>query len=126
MKRIIPLLLVLSLGGCVNGQIFNPFASFTNPATKDRLAELEAGYGAAASLALGFRNACAAGNLPVSINCKPIVKQIQNADNYAYAQIVVARTFVKNNPTVDASVVLSTAQNAVAAFRQAEAANGVK
>ena len=126
MKRIIPILLALSLAGCANGKIVNPFASFTNPATKDHLAEIEAGYGAAASLALGFRNACANGNLPTSINCKPIVKQIQNADNYAYAQIMVARTFVKNNPTVDASVILSTAQNAVAAFQQAEAANGVK
>ena len=127
MKKItIILALAVGLSGCVNGQLINPFATFTNPATKDHLAELEAGYGAAASIALGFRNSCAAGNIPTSINCRSIVKQIQNADNYAYGQIQVARKFIKTNPTLDASALLATAQDAVAAFKQAETKNGVQ
>jgi len=120
MKRIVVLALALALAGCVNGQVINPFASFNNPLSKDSLAKLEAAYGAAASVALGYRNACAKGSIPAA--CKPIVKQIQLADRYAYNQIVVVRNFVKNNPTVDASSVIATAQQAVTAFQNA--ANG--
>ena len=117
MKKLAVLVLALSLAGCVNGKAINPFASFANPATKDALAKLEAAYGAAASIALAGRNACAKRELPPI--CRTYVVQAQKADLYAYNQIVVARTFVKNNPTVDASVILSTAQDAVSAYQSA-------
>ena len=114
MKKLLVVVLALGLGGCVNGQLINPFSSFTNPVSKDTLAKVEAGYGAALSVAVAYRNACASKSLPPS--CRAIVVQIQNADKYAHAQIVVARNFVKNNPTVDASAVLTTAKQAVDAF----------
>ena len=99
-KALIIAALTIGLGGCVNGQLVNPFASFTNPVSKDTLAKVESAYGAALSVAVGYRNACANKALPPS--CRTIVVQIQNADKYAHAQILVARAFVKNNPTVDA------------------------
>jgi len=113
-KALIVAALAIGLGGCVNGQLVNPFASFTNPVSKDTLAKVESAYGAALSVAVGYRNACANKALPPS--CRAIVVQIQNADKYAHAQILVARAFVKNNPTVDASAVLTTAKQAVDAF----------
>ena len=119
-KLLVVSVLALGLGGCA----FNPFASVTNPVSKDTLAKLEAGYGVAASIALGYRNACAKKEIPPS--CRPIVVQIQNADNYAHGQILVARNFVRNNPTIDATALILTAQNALTAFQKAETDNGVK
>lgn len=104
----------LSLAGCSSLQWLNPFAAYTNPVSNDTLVKVEASYGAAVSVAVAYHDACAKREIPPS--CRPIVKQIQNADAYAHAQIVVARNFVQNNPTVDASALITTAQAAVAAF----------
>lgn len=120
MKRIIfALLLTLPLAGC-----WNPFGSIENPLNKTSLVAVEASYGSALSIASGYKDACARKTIPPS--CRSVVKSLQNADNYAYGQIKVARDFIKANPTVDASVVISTAQQAVRAFQDAQTANGVK
>lgn len=120
MKKLIVLALSLSLAGCA----FNPLASFSNPVSGDALAKAEADYGAALSIAVAYRNSCAQRLIPPA--CRPIVKQIQNAENYAHSQILVARNFVNNNPTVDATVLIMTAQQAVAAYQTVASTNGVK
>jgi len=114
--------LTIALGGCstvqglLNGEV--------NPIGTQSLAAVEASYGTALSVANGYKQACANGAITGS--CRTVVVTMQNADRYAYAQILVARNFVKNNPNIDATVVISTAQAAVAAFQQVQSQNGVK
>lgn len=120
-KLLIAAAMALCLGGCAN---FNPFASFQNVSTQS-LASAEESYGGALAIAVAYRNACDQRLIPSS--CRTIVKSIQIAENYAYGQLKVARDFVKNNPTVDATVIITTAQQAVAAFQAAvPATNGAK
>lgn len=121
MRKFLPLLFALVLTGCVG---FNPFASFTNPVSSQTLAKAEEGYGVALSAAVAYRNSCAQRLIPPS--CRPIVKQIQLAENYAHGQLLVARNFVNANPTVDATVIIATAQQAVQAFQSVASANGVR
>lgn len=114
------LILTLALGGCAE---FNKlFSSAPNPLTKTRLAEIEQGYGIASRLGLAYRNGCA--KAP-DVACRQIVRIIQNADNYAYNQILVARRAVKIQ-SLDAPSILTTAEDAVSALKQAESANGVR
>lgn len=128
MKRLIVLVLALGLSGCAT---FNPFGSVANPVGTQSLAATESAYGVALSAALAYKSLplCKTGTT-ISLNnvCarRSVIVQLQNADRYAHAQILVARQFVKNNPTLDASAILTTAQNAVAAFKSAETANGVQ
>lgn len=99
-------------------------ASIPNPFNKPTLAGVENAYGAALSVAVGYRDACSARLIPPS--CRPIVKEVQTYGAKAQASIVVARSFVKNNPTLDITSTLAAAQAAVDDFKNAETRLGVK
>lgn len=123
MKRILAItVLALSLAGCAN--LPNPFASITNPFSTPTLATVEAAYGTALSIAVGYHDACSQRLIPPS--CRPIVQTLQTYGLKAQAAIVSARNFVKNYPTINAASAISAAQAAVSDFQNAEASNGVK
>ncbi|MFA5897681.1 MAG: hypothetical protein WC829_01080 [Hyphomicrobium sp.] len=123
MKRLIPVfLLALALAGCAN--LPNPFASFSNPLTTPTLAAVESTYGAALSVAVGYRDACAARTIPVS--CRTVVPIVQAYGKRAQGAIVAARGFVKNNPKLDATSLLIAAQTAVTDFKDVQNKLGVK
>lgn len=122
MKRLIPFILLLALAGC--GSIPNPFKDFSNPLTRTTLVEVENAYGAALSVAVGYRNACADRLIPPS--CRPIVKKIQSAGAKAQGAVVAARKFVKNYPMLDATQAIGAAKAAVDDFKAEQTRLGVK
>jgi hypothetical protein len=116
MKRIIfSIVLLLSLSAC---------ASIKNPFDKPKLVTVEASYGAVLSIAVGYRDACAKRLIPP--DCRPIVKQMQAYGLRAQNAIVYARTFSKNNPTLDATNAIRVAQDAVNALKDYQSQVGVK
>ena len=98
-------------------------ASIPNPVSKPTLASVESSYGAALSIAVGYRDACAKRQIPPS--CRPIVFQLQAYGRKAQAAIVSARNFVKNNPTLDVTSALLAAKTAVDDFKAVQTRNGV-
>lgn len=94
-----------------------------NPVSRTELAAVEATYGSALALMVGYRNSCAQKLIPPS--CRPIVAKLQAANVVAKAAIDNVHAFVKNNPTVNAGTLIAAAQDAVSAFRAVESQNGV-
>lgn len=126
---VIALTLSLSLAGCVKGPggttIFLPTASVPNPVTPLSLYDIKATYAIAQAGAEayiqryrdGFR--CTKTRLESVTNLcsrRSIVVKIQTADQKAQIALGKADTFIANNPTIDASSVISAAQLAVSAF----------
>jgi hypothetical protein len=98
--------------------------TINNPLTPGRLATIESTYGAALSVAVGYRNACARKAIPPS--CRPIVVQLQNAGRVAQTRVLALRQFVQQNPTLDATNLISAAQSAVQAFQDVQTVYGVQ
>lgn len=113
-KLIVAVVLALALTAC---------ASVKNPFDTPKLATVEASYGAALSLAVGYRDACAQRLIPP--DCRPIVKQIQAYGLRAQNAVVYARSFVRNNPTIDATDAIRVAQDAVTALKDYQVKAGV-
>lgn len=114
-KIVLSIVLALALTAC---------ASIKNPFTPTTLAQVETAYGAALSVAVGYRDACAQRLIPP--DCRPIVKQIQMYGQKAQVAVVYARNFVRNNPTLDASTAIRVAQDAVNVLTVYETTSGVK
>jgi hypothetical protein len=99
-------------------------ASIPNPLSQTTLADVEIGYGAALALAVNYRDACAAREIPPS--CRPVVRKLQTYGALTQTGILQARAFVKNNPTDDAAVIVNQAAQALATFVALERSNGIK
>lgn len=105
-----------------------------NPLNAERLAQVEAAYGLVLSGAVAYRrlyqtNRCTT-TRPESLTniCarRSVVDRLRSADRQAITAIRAARRFVQENPTIDASAVISAAQIAVEAFRSTAIAGGVR
>lgn len=105
-KVLLALVLSFALTAC---------ASIPNPFTAPTLAAVESSYGAALALAVNYRDACAQRLIPAS--CRTVVPVMQSYGARAQSAVLVARNFVKNNPTLDATSILSTAQDAIEMFK---------
>jgi hypothetical protein len=124
MNRIV-LALCLVLAGC---------STFQNPINTTRLAEVESAYGIALSAAVAYRslyniNRCTASKPESATNIcarRSVVLSLQKADREAQVALAAARTFVNNNPTLDASSVINVASQAVGVMRDIESINGIK
>lgn len=141
MKRLLlPLLMSLALAACVT---VNPneksvlqggtsvTASISNPVGARELALVEQGYLLAGNAVKGFAAYCypASGIRPPGCAQRgPIMRAIKSADRKAYAAIVAARAFVRNNPNVSAVSAVGAARSAVndfiAALQNAQAQTG--
>lgn len=117
--RAFVVVLALLLGGCSTDLL-----RFHNPVGATQLGSVESAYGLALSAAVAYRNACA--RRVIAATCRPIVVQLQRAGRLAQTNIVAARTFIRQNPTLDASSVITAAQGAVTAFRDIETQYGVQ
>jgi len=111
----------LLLSGC---------ATYQNPINTSELATVESAYGVALAVAVGYRQLplCRTGAPTTLTNVcarRSIVIKLQTADRVAQAALIQARSFVKNNPTLDAMTVITVARNAVASFQLVESTNGV-
>lgn len=106
LRRLLPIFFALALTAC---------ASIPNPFTAPTLAAVESSYGAALAVAVNYRDACAQRLIPSS--CRTVVPVVQVYGARAQSAVLVARNFVKNNPTLDATSILSTAQDAIEMFK---------
>src|SRR5216684_5675923 len=135
-RLILALTISLSLGACVKGPggttIFLPTESVTNPLGPTSLYDIQATYAIAQAGADayvqryrdGFR--CTKTKLESATNIcsrRSIVVKMQNADRTAQIAIGRADAFIRDNPTIDASSVISAAQSAVTAFYQIQQGN---
>jgi hypothetical protein len=105
-------------------------ATYQNPINTSELAAVESAYGVALAVAVGYRQLplCRTGAPTTLTNVcarRSIVVKLQSADRVAQAALIQARSFVKNNPTLDAMTVITVARNAVASFQLVESTNGV-
>ncbi len=132
MKKLASLFVVaLLLSGCAT-----PFGTFvtttaqvltnggiTNPITTQQIYNLEAAYGIAVSAAVAYRERprCTKTALESLSNIcarRSIVLKLQSADQKAQFALAQLKTFVTNNPTLDASDLFGLANTAVSAFTQ--------
>ncbi len=102
-----------------------------NPVTNDQLAGIISSYGVTQTAAIaymGLPRCTKANNFSATNICaKRSVKVIiQNADREASAAINAAVTFTRNNPTLDATDIISIAAASVNKFNQLAVQYGVK
>lgn len=108
MKKVLALALTISLAGCAGLSIQNPISTTT-------LAQAESTYGIALSAAVAYRNSCAQKLIPST--CRATVQKIQVYGASAQSAMLKARNFVRANPTLDPSAMISAASITVEAFR---------
>lgn len=124
----------IALSGCASGtSIFQGGQSLTatinNPVGRNELAAIESAYAIALTSALAVRRfqMCKRGQEPSVQNfCvkRSVLVAIQAYDRVAYAAIMTARRFVRDNPTLSAISVLAAARQAVADFHNAASSAG--
>lgn len=107
MKKVL-LALVLSFALTACGTISNPFTAPT-------LAAVEESYGVALALSVSYHDDCAKRLIPPS--CRTVVPVMQAYGARAQAAVLMARSFVKNNPTLDATSILTLATDAISKFK---------
>lgn len=130
MKRIfVAAALALSLAGCVtnsNGTV-TIFPVVKNPVSLASLYDIKATYAIAQAGADSYiqryrdGHRCTKTSLESATNIcsrRSIVLKLQNADRIAQIAIGRADAFIRDNPTIDATSVISAAQSAVGAFFQ--------
>ena len=118
MKRIIPIVLALglalSVAGCANGQLPNIFASISNPVKPAALDAAEEAYDASLKVFIKFRDYCNRRLIPSA--CRTYVIQGQRIIPQAEGARAAAESFVANNPTLDATKVISVYSDLVTKF----------
>lgn len=117
MKAVI-LAFAIFLGGCGH------LGGIPNPVGPNTLAATESAYGIALSAAVGYRNACA--RRVIAATCRPIVARLQQVGRVAQVNVLAARRFIRENPTLDASSLIAAASASVQAFRDVQIQYGVQ
>ncbi len=134
--KLASLLLAFSLAGCATmpdgTKVFLPTASVKNPVTSASLYDIKATYviaqAGAAAYIQRYRdgNRCTATRLESVTNIcsrRSIVVRLQAADRTAQVALGRVDAFIRDNPTIDASSVISAAQLAVSAFYDIQKGN---
>jgi len=120
MKRIsVIFALSIALAGCAG------IGSVTNPVTRTDLVSAESAYGVALSAAVGYRKLCADKAI-ARATCAPVVLKLQRADQKVQVALKNLRSFVRDNPTVDAISLVTAVKDAVSDFQVIASANGVR
>lgn len=135
MKRFL-LIALLALGGCATmpdgTKVFLPTASVKNPVTPASLYDIKATYTIAQAGAAAYIDRYRAGHRctktaleSVTNVCsrRSVVLRLQQADRTAQIAIGRVDAFIRDNPTIDASAVVSAAQMAVGAFYDIQKGN---
>lgn len=136
MRFFVVALLALSLGACATmpdgTKIFLPTASVKNPVTSTSLYDVKATYVIAQAGAVAYIDRYRAGHRctttaleSVTNPCsrRSVVIKLQNADRTAQIALGRVDAFIRDNPTIDASSVISAAQSAVGAFYEIQKGN---
>lgn len=132
MKRMVPLVLVLSLlGGCagvaetaLNLPTGVLTKSVQNPVTPAILYRLENGLVVGVSAMQAYKTQCENGTLASS--CIQVVQTMQAYVKRARPLLRQLRTFVRKNDQVNAQVVFTTIRSLITEFRNVAATHGVQ
>lgn len=116
MKTFGVFLVLLTLAAC---------STFTNPATRERLATIEAGYGVVLSAAVAYRDVCNR-RIIARVTCTPVVQRMRDYDTSVQAALASARVAVKAGDDLTAASALVTAQRALTAFQEYQTQHGVR
>ncbi|WP_291869632.1 membrane lipoprotein lipid attachment site-containing protein [Bradyrhizobium sp.] len=129
MKRIIlAITLTLALGGCQFFSKLQTFAdlgtaSISNPVTRDRLQQIEAGAVLVFTGLNAWRDACEAGTINVS--CREQISAVQVYTRQIPPYLTQLRRFVRTNDQVNASVVFNQVVDLIGVVKGRAAENGV-
>lgn len=128
MKRLIPLLLALSLGACAQFQAFETglslaTKSIANPVTKTEEAQVELALDTAVQALKAYKQACINGT--ADKNCRSNIAQIQAYTRQVPSLVVQLRGFVDNNDQVNATVVYNQLTALYTNVKQAASQLGV-
>lgn len=118
-KYLAVLFITFSLAGCAGS-----LPSINNPVTVPTMDAVEDAYGAAIAIGVTYRRSCIARLIHKS--CWLTIERLKPYENKAYKALIIARDFVKENPTLDATTVLNTAQQAIKAFADEQFLEGIK
>lgn len=112
------LTIALILGGC---------ASFSNPVSQTQIYQLENAYGVAQTAAVAYTRLprCVPPDTALCSQYNVIVK-LAAADQTARTTLQDAETFIRANPTLSATSVISAAQAALRLLQQIETQYGVR
>lgn len=92
--------------------------------TPNNLDTVEAAYGSALAIAIGYRNLCE--RKVINKSCWNIIAKVQPYEAKAYNAVIVLRRFVMDNPTLDASSFYQIANDAISSFKSIQIQLGVK
>lgn len=119
----------LSLAGCagtlqkIETTATTVKAKIVQAVTPQNADTVEAAYGSALAIAVGYRDLCK--RKVINKKCWLVIAKMQPYENTAYNAIKAMRKFVTDNPNIDASSIVQVAWNAVQSFKQVQTANGV-
>lgn len=127
------IVLALALPGCAGTKtgdlISAATTTITNPVKAVNVYQVKNAYAATLQLAVSWREYCYSKPYaalmtdpvakPVCQSRRRVVRAVQSAQPKAASAIRTAENFVRNNPTLNATSVISAAWDAVAAFRSA-------
>lgn len=114
MKRIVAIVLALSLAAC---------ATYKNPITKSRVDALDASWGGALSLADGYYDACE--RRLIAPSCRTNVDKMHRAAEPIHEKVKMAREYALN-PTISQKDLILIASDAVNGFKVLQMELGVK
>ena len=129
MKKVLIICLALSLGGCastlqtIKDDAAAVKAKIVQVVTPQNADTVEAAYGSALAIVVGYRDLCQ--RKVINKSCWIVIAKMQPYENKAYNAVKAMRKFVNDNPNVDASSIVQIAYNAVTTFKQVQNANGV-
>lgn len=108
MKKILIVMLGLSLSGCANLSAIGTgislaTKSITNPVTKSEEAQIELALDTAIQALIAYKKACIAGT--ADKNCKANISQIQAYTRNVKPLVAQLRTFVDSNDQINATVI---------------------
>lgn len=126
MKRIIPILLVLSLGGCaVLGQLFQAATvGVNNPITKESLKTTEDSITVVFAGLNAYKKSCIQLLIPQS--CRGTIAKIQVYTRKLPPLLTNLRSFVRNNDQVNAATVYNAIKQTILDFKAVATANNIQ
>lgn len=89
----------------------------------NNLDAIEASYGAALSVAVGYRRLCQ--QKAINKSCWKVIAMLQPYQAKAQAAVVTLRNYIKNNPTSDYSSLAQLAKDSIDIFRTQQQQSGV-
>lgn len=98
--------------------------SITSIATPDNFDTVEAAYGSAVAVAVGYRDLCQ--RKIIDKSCWKVIQILQPYEMKAYNAYSIAKNFVSNNPNSDASALIQNLKSSINLFKSVQLANGVK